>query len=310
MQASEFAGMLTRPAQHRVISPKRYSAIIGAPMKSDTDPYARTVTDRTAVKTSFVSIPVDHHGRSWHTAGELREPLAPLPAPRPAVLLVHGSAGVDSRAECYAAALNRAGFVTLEIDLWAARGVTKPEERPKSVAETLPDAFAALDFLCGRRDVDPSRIGIMGFSWGGVVSMLSATEPARTAYARPGQKFAAHAPLYPVCWVYNHVPGFEFNELTGAPVFIQSGAEDRYDDPDSCARLVDALSPQNRNLVRYVTYANATHAWDRKEPDITPNDPMSHNGKGGAVPFRYNADVTKRSMQAVVAFFARTLTRG
>lgn len=278
-------------------------------MNSDTDPFARTATDRTGVKTSFVSIPVEYEARNWHTAGELREPLLLEEEPRGAVLIVHGSAGVDSRAECYAAILNRGGFVTLEIDLWAARGVTKPEERPKSVAETLPDAFAALDFLSRRRGIDPSRIGIMGFSWGGVMSMLSATESVCATYARSGQRFAAHAPFYPVCWVYNRVPGFELEELTGAPVFIQSGADDRYDDPDSCARLVEALSPKDRKLVSYATYANATHAWDRKEPDITPNDPMSHKGAGGAVPFRYNADITRRSAEAVVAFFSRVLGR-
>src|SRR5271156_898343 len=127
-----------------------------------TDPFIREASDRTSVKTSFVALPVAQDGRSWHTAGELREPLAA--GPHPAVVLVHGSAGGDSRGKGYVTALNAAGFVTLEIDLWAARGVTSPLERPKSVAETLPDAFAALDFLSNRSSVDPKRIGIMGFS--------------------------------------------------------------------------------------------------------------------------------------------------
>jgi len=84
------------------------------------------------------------------------------------------------------------------------------------VAETLPDAFAALAFLAARPGVDARRIGIMGFSWGGVVSMLSATRTANQTFGRPDLAFAAHAPLYPVCWVYNRVPGYEFVDLTGA----------------------------------------------------------------------------------------------
>jgi len=271
------------------------------------DPYARENTDRTAVKTSFVAIPVSHDGRGWHTGGELREPLAPAAGLRAAVVIVHGSAGVDSRAQNYAIALNARGLVTLEIDLWAARGVNSPLERPKSVAETLPDAFAALDFLAQRSGIDPARIGIMGFSWGGIVSMLSATQRAPDTFAKDGRKFAAHAPLYPVCWAYNNVPGFEFETLTGAPVFIQSGAADLYDDPDSCARLVEALPTKTRAHVSFTTYAGATHAWDRKEADITPNDPYSHKGKGGEVPFRYNAEVTRQSTDAIVEFFGRTL---
>jgi len=271
------------------------------------DPFAREASDRTSVKTSFVAFPVTAEGRSWHTAGELREPLAESAGTRPAIVLVHGSAGVDSRGRGYVVALNNTGFVTLEIDLWAARGVRSPLERPKSVAETLPDAFAALDFLAHHASVDPKRIAIMGFSWGGIVSMLSATTRAQTTFAKDGQTFAAHAPFYPACWTYNTVPGFEFQELTGAPVFIQSGAADLYDDPDSCARLVESLPDKAKAHVTFKTYPGATHAWDRKEADITPNDPFAFKGKGGEVPFRYNEDVTRQSVEAVVQFFTRVL---
>ena len=274
-----------------------------------TDPFARKASDRTSVKTSFVAFPVAVEGRLWHTAGELREPLAEATSSRPAIVIVHGSAGVDSRGRGYVVALNNAGFVTLEIDLWAARGVRTPLERPKSVAETLPDAFAALDFLAHHASVNPARIGIMGFSWGGIVSMLSATTRAQTTFAKPGQKFAAHAPFYPVCWTYNTVPGFEFQDLTGAPVFIQSGAADLYDDPDSCARLVESLPDKVKAHVTFKTYPGATHAWDRKEADITPFDPFAFKGKGGEVPFRYNEDVTRHSTEAVVAFFTQALSR-
>jgi dienelactone hydrolase len=268
--------------------------------------YARAFPDRLRARTSFVALEVSRDGRTWHTAGALREPESA--APLAAVVIVHGSGGVDSRGECAANALNAAGMVTLELDLWAARGVNSPNERPKHVVETLPDAFAALDFLGTRRGIDPVRIGIMGFSWGGVVSMLSATEAARSTFARNGQKFAAHAPLYPACWLYNRVPGFEFETLTGAPVFIQSGADDLYDDPDSCERLVESLSPAAKDVVTFVTYPGATHAWDRREPDIVANDPLSHKGAGGEVPFRYNENVTRKSTEAVAAFFSRVLT--
>ncbi len=271
------------------------------------DPFARENSDRTPVKTSFVAVPVTHDGRNWTVGAELREPLAQSPALRPAIVIVHGSAGVDSRAETYTHALNRASFATLEIDLWAARGVNSPLERPKHVVETLPDAFAALAFLSARRGIDPTRIAIMGFSWGGIVSMLSATERAVKTFAKEGQSFAAHAPFYPSCWVYNRLPGFDFAELTGAPVFIQTGADDLYDDPDTCERLVASLPERAKAHVRFVTYPGATHAWDRKEPDITPNDPFAHKGKGGEVPFRYNAEVTRQSTEAVVEFFSKTL---
>ncbi len=34
---------------------------------------------------------------------------------------------------------------------------------------------------------------------------------------------------------------------------------------------------------------------------------MSHKGAGGVVPFRYNAEVTRRSTEALVDFFQRVL---
>ena len=243
--------------------------------------------------------------RLWHTAGELREPLTP--GPHPAIVLVHGSAGVDSRGKGYVTALNAAGFVTLEIDLWAARGVNSPQERPKSVADTLPDAFAALDYLSHRSGIDPARIGIMGFSWGGIVSMLSATARAQTTFAKDGQRFAAHAPLYPVCWLYNQLPGFEMVDFTGAPIFIQCGELDAYDLPDSGATLGRALAAIAPGLVTVETYPGATHAFDRTEPAMTATDPMAHLGKGGEVRFAPNPEVAAQARAATVAFFRRTL---
>ncbi len=275
----------------------------------------RGASDRTEVKVSLVAIPVSQGDKAWATGGELRvpNPDSVMDAPQtaevrwPAVVILHGSGGVDSRGGWYARQLNEAGFATLEIDLWAARGVSGPSTRPKSPMETVPDAYAALAFLSTRPDIDPARVGVMGFSWGGVVTMLSATSAVEAKYAAPGQAFAAFAPLYPVCWAYNRVPGLEFKDLTGKPVFIQAGELDRYDDPDSCAQLHAGLPDAAKAVVRVVTYPGATHAWDRREPDVVINDPFAHKGKGGPTPFTFNPAVTARSTKATVDFFREIL---
>lgn len=283
------------------------SSCVSAP-SSPASPDARQFSARLIAKSAFVSFPVTANGATWQTAGILNVPYAASDAPRPAVLIVHGSGGVDSRGANYADALNRAGFVTLEIDLWAPRHVRSAGGRPSSVRDTLPDAFAALDFLVRQSDdVDSARIGITGFSWGGVVSMLTATRANRAAFATGDQQFAAHAPIYPVCWVYNRVPGYAFSDLTGAPVFIQSGAADAYDAPTRCADLQQSLSPPDQALVTVTSYPGATHAWDRREPDAVIQDPFSHEGAGGDTPLRFDADTTRASTQAVVDFFERTL---
>jgi uncharacterized protein len=225
------------------------------------------------------------------------------PRPMPAVVIVHGSGGVDSRGVSYARELNNAGIATLEIDMWAARGITGAENRPKTVPETLPDAYGAFSYLVTNPAIDSKRIGIMGFSWGGVVSMLTATKPYTNRYLGSEMKFAAHAPNYPVCWVYNVVPGYEFKNFTGAPVFIQTGELDAYDLPDTCLNLVRSLASVAPDLLSIKIYPGATHAFDRSEPAITIADPFSHLGKGGDVLFAPDPEAAKEARAATTSFF-------
>jgi len=224
----------------------------------------------------------------------------------PAVVIAHGSGGVDTRGSYHAQALHAAGIATLEIDMWAARGLSGGAEgRPRAVAETLPDAWGALKYLSAHPSIDASRIGIMGFSWGGVMSMLSATRKY-AAGAEPGQRFVAHAPFYPVCWAYNRVPSYEFGELTGSPIFLQAGAADQYDDPDSCQRLVESLASADRESVSLTVYPGATHGWDRLEPAIQVTDPYSHTGKGGQVDIAPSLETAETSRGAMVDFFRKS----
>lgn len=226
----------------------------------------------------------------------------------PAVVIVHGSSGVDGRGAFHAEALSKAGITTLEIDMWAARRLRGGLDRPKTLHETLPDLFGAFRYLAARDDIDPGRIGVMGFSWGGVLSMLSATKSVSERFLGPEERFAAHAPFYPVCWLYNRAPGFEFTDFTGAPILLQCGGADAYDEPDTGERLgrsVDAIAP---GLMKVETYAGATHAFDRAAPDIIVNDPFAHMGKGGEVLFAHNPAAAESARAATVTFFLRVFT--
>jgi dienelactone hydrolase len=220
------------------------------------------------------------------------------------VVIVHGSAGVDSRGAFYSRALTDAGIATLEIDMWAARGwLGGITGRPRGVPETVPDAYGALKFLSQQPFIDAERIGIMGFSWGGVVTMLSATAPYASLYADGTLRFAAHVAEYPVCWVYNRIPGYAFNSFTGSPVLIQTGELDAYDEPDTCQNLVESLPPEDQEFFSVRVYKHATHAWDRLQPAMTVTDPYSHLGMGGEVEFVPNPGKAFQSQSNVVRFF-------
>ena len=227
---------------------------------------------------------------------------------RAAVVIAHGSSGPDSRGRAYAEALAASGLSSLEIDMWTPRGLTGGLDRPKSVAETFPDVFGAFRYLTTRPEFDALRIGLLGFSWGGVLAMLTATRAVSRRYLRNGERFAAHAPLYPVCWLYNRAPGYEFRDLTGAPILLQCGAADDYDAPDAAQALAQSLDPSDRAGLRVIVYPDATHAFDQvDEPPRIVSDPLSHQGQGGEVAFTPNRAAGDAARAETVAFFRRTL---
>jgi dienelactone hydrolase len=240
----------------------------------------------------------------------------------PAVVIVHASAGLlpNGPESGYAAALDEAGIATLVIDMWAARGMPAGaaafggdggvDRRPRVPSDTLPDAFGALKYLAAQPGIDARHIGILGFSWGAVVSLLAASESAANRAIGPNLCFAAHVGHYFVCWPYSpDGPGVAFLAApwTNAPIQLQVAGRDDYDDADggaSCKNLVESLSPEKRQHVSLIVHADVTHAWDVKLPfPMSFDDRYSHRGKGGPVHFAYDAAVTAAARAATIAFF-------
>ena len=258
---------------------------------------------RLPAKISYISIPVVTPALSWQVSAQLRVP-KDLNTTIPAVVILHSSAGVDSTGAFYVNALNHSGIATLELDLWGARDLDGGSgNRPESPQETLPDVFAALAYLAQHPNIDQDRIGVIGFSWGGILSLLTATEQYMSMTGLP-YRFAGHVAHYPLCWIYNYVPGFELDNFTGAPMLIQTGDKDDYDLPESCPTLVNNLSEHDQSLVKLHVYKSAFHAWDRLEPKWVVNDPFSHLGQGGQVTLAPNIIAAYHSRNRVVAFFS------
>ncbi len=233
----------------------------------------------------------------------------------PAVLVLHGSGGVDLRGDFYVRALAEAGVASLELDMWEARGVTGPENRPALPAYTYPDAFAGLSFLSSYPGIDGDRVGVLGFSWGGVMSMASATEGVVALYGDGVHRFKAHAAHYPICYAYNnpYIPNSEFgsaagNPLTGAPILIQVGELDDYDEgAGPCLALQAGLQESEGALLEVSVYPGAHHGWDRLQVPMVVDDVFSHLGLGGAVEFQPDVEQAMSARRRVVTFFKRNL---
>src|ERR1039458_4480604 len=85
-------------------------------------------------------------------------------SPCPAVVVVHGTSGINSVGAFYHDSILKAGIAIFEVDF--KTGIyTGPSDRP-SPDTLVAMGFAALKELRKLPAIDPDRIGIMGFSMG------------------------------------------------------------------------------------------------------------------------------------------------
>lgn len=136
----------------------------------------------------------------WRGYGEQVEAVLSLPPDSagkvPAVVLIHSAGGYDhAHYEFYGAALRQAGIATLGLILF------RVPSRTHLPADLVPHAFGALKYLATHPRIDPDRIGITGFSLGGILAMYTASSMLAAEHLGTGPRFAAHVPVYPVCWI-------------------------------------------------------------------------------------------------------------
>jgi pimeloyl-ACP methyl ester carboxylesterase len=94
---------------------------------------------------------------------------------RPGVLFVHGWGDSQRRNVGTARALVDLGCVCLTFNL-RGHGRTRVDIDTVTRADNLLDTFAAYDLLAGQPHVDPTRIGVVGSSYGGYLAILASLE--------------------------------------------------------------------------------------------------------------------------------------
>jgi dienelactone hydrolase len=223
-------------------------------------------------------------------------------SPVPAVVLIHGTTGIDQRGELYRQPLLDAGIGIFEVDF--KTGIYKGTlDRPEPDT-FLPMAFAALKALRKLPTVDPARIGIMGFSLGGNIALRTAMESNVRQWMGDDKGFAAFALFYPVS---NHfTKDFEKSgsKLTGGPMIIFYGTDDSYGEGKAVPELKSLLAEKYNFQLITVEYPGATHAFNLNGPDMNYLDPAA---KGMRVHIRWNPDAASDSVTKVVAFLREYL---
>ena len=219
--------------------------------------------------------------------------------PCPAIVVVHGTAGIDSRGAFYRESILKAGIAFFEVDF--KTGIYKgPLNRPSPEA-LVPMGFAALKELRKLPTIDPDRIGIMGFSMGGHLAVTTAFEKNRKFWMGDEKGFAAHAAFYPVC-----SPFLRRNDgtMTGAPMIIFYGTEDAYGDGKNVPEFKRLLLEKYGFEVATVEYAGAHHGFNRNAPPLSYRDPAARDWRGYEA---WDAKAAKDSLIRVVDFLRKTL---
>jgi carboxymethylenebutenolidase len=234
--------------------------------------------------------------------------------PHPAIVMLHGRAGAYSslkRGQHTAEALSARhrmwggfwasrGYVALLVDSFTPRGhgdgfpKHSYSERPAAVSERTVrplDAYGALEYLRSRADVRRERIGVHGWSNGGM-TVLSTIDRSRAGpYGiDPAHGFRAALAQYPSCRTQSREPQYR----PYAPLLILAAEEDDEVSPHVCRALAEALASRGDN-VEFVMYAGAHHSYD--DPGKTK---QSHAPNRAAM---------RDSLERAAAFFERQLNR-
>jgi dienelactone hydrolase len=200
--------------------------------------------------------------------------------------------------------------VALVVDSWRPRGLTEactPGEELLNTAR-FDDAIGALRWLHGRPYVDRQRVGIIGWSNGGVFAMAAVNGPTfeRTrnrGVQIPEPGFRAAVGVYPGgCFSL-------VNERSVRPLLLLIGADDDWTLASECVELAEAQRAKGAD-VTLVVYPGAVHYFDVKgQPRAWIADVENRNrpNKCCGATVGYDAAADADAHRRVADFFGRHL---
>ncbi|TNF34878.1 MAG: dienelactone hydrolase [Gammaproteobacteria bacterium] len=186
--------------------------------------------------------------------------------PVAAMIILHGSGGISPGREFgYARMLADNGYAAFVLDYYLPRGITP--KSPYMLATTsvtefdaVTDAYNAMRLLSTHPLIDGKRIGVMGFSYGGMATRLAMDERFRQVITPEHPGFAAHADYYGPCF---QILGT--GKTNGAPLLTLRGTEDNSVTIADC-QLREAEMRALGVKVTAEVYEGAGHAWDTGVP--------------------------------------------
>jgi dienelactone hydrolase len=233
--------------------------------------------------------------------------------PFPAVVLMHGCHGVRASTRRWGDWFQQRGYVALVVDSWATRGMMEgcsPASRDLPNTERFDDMVGALRFLHTRPWVDRERVGVIGWSNGGVYSISAINGPSHERNARRGVRLPAPGFRAAVAFY----PGGCFslvNEQVVRPLLVLIGGADDWTVPGPCIEMVDAMKSRGADVTA-VVYPGVYHYFDVEEQKMTYLTDVENRNLPGeccGATVGYDAGAAADARRRVEEFFGYHLKR-
>jgi len=212
--------------------------------------------------------------------------------PFPGVIILHGCSGIRDNDYDWARRLKTWGYASLILDSYGTRGIMDNCGKKKlSPFERALDAHAAKVKFGALPFVDRDRIGVLGYSEGGITT-LHAVNFNLVAYSLPSEArdpFKAAVALYPHC--YSRVE-------SNTNVLILIGEKDDWTPATACEmNLPVAHDPSDE--IQLKIYPGAYHKFDEQRPSRV------YHGHT----LEYNSAAMKDAVPRIKSFIDKHLTR-
>ena len=218
-------------------------------------------------------------------------------APRPALVLMHGCSGLlDGKGRIFplyrlwARSLVVQGYVALVVDSATPRGFGQTcsagPARATMVRDRPSDAYAALQYLQAQPFVQKDRVGLMGWSQGGGVVLLSINDKSIGRPAALAQDFKAAVSFYPGS-CSEKLQSKPFTEVepaswtTQVPLLTLMGEADTWTLFPPCESFLVAAKARG-NPVELKSYPQAVHAFDA--PNLSRRELPQYRTGDGPIP--------------------------
>ena len=176
----------------------------------------------------------------------------------PAVIVQHGSGSIQGKTwyPNLAKKLNDAGIAALVADSYGNRGISDTSKNQKRLPghTRIHDVFAAFRALQEVECIDPDRIGITGYSFGGLLSRYVGVKFISDKLGN-GRVFKSSLPVYPPC-----VIGLSKLASNGTQIHYLLGGKDDWSLASTCIEDAKGLKEAGWDI-DYTILAEGHHGF-------------------------------------------------